>query len=139
MVRVPGKAARDVRGYGTAHERERRKWARVVACGNGVCCRCGEPIPAGTASAGWHLDHTDDRLGYRGIAHASCNLKAGASLGGRRRARQRKARAAVAAPGPRADAQALDRPGFRRVSRPWSKDVVSIDGRLYMPIEGGVS
>jgi hypothetical protein len=39
------------------------------------------------------LDHTDDRAGYRGFAHAKCNREAGARLGNeRRRARRERAR-----------------------------------------------
>jgi hypothetical protein len=29
-----------------------------------------------------HLDHTEDRTGYRGFAHASCNVLDGARRGG---------------------------------------------------------
>jgi len=40
-----------------------------------ACSRCGYPVhPADT----WDLDHTDDRTGYLGPAHAHCNRAAGA-------------------------------------------------------------
>jgi hypothetical protein len=58
------------RGYGTRHQAERKKWIPVVNAGNAVCTRCGRPIVAGTA---WDLDHTDDRRGYLGPAHRTCN------------------------------------------------------------------
>ena len=32
-----------------------------------------------------HLDHTDDRTGYLGLSHASCNESSGASEGNRAR------------------------------------------------------
>jgi hypothetical protein len=38
-----------------------------------VCSRCGGPI---SPRERWHLDHTDDRRGYIGVAHAYCNLRA---------------------------------------------------------------
>lgn len=60
------------RGYGAAHQRERRKWADIVNAGFAVCSRCDQPIQPGTQ---WHLDHTDDRTGYLGPAHAVCNLR----------------------------------------------------------------
>jgi hypothetical protein len=34
------------------------------------CARCGEPVLPGQR---WDLDHTDDRLGWLGPSHASCN------------------------------------------------------------------
>lgn len=61
------------RGYGSAHQRERKRWAQAVEMG-GVCCsRCGRPIEPATR---WHLDHSDDRGGYRGPSHAYCNTVA---------------------------------------------------------------
>jgi hypothetical protein len=70
------------RGYGTAHLRERAKWKLVVDSGRASCCLCGDPIEPGSK---WHLDHTPDRSGYRGPAHAACNMRDGARRG---RARQ---------------------------------------------------
>jgi hypothetical protein len=79
-------ASSSARGYGTEHQRERRRWARVVAQGIACCCLCGHPILPGTP---WHLDHTPDRSGYRGVAHAVCNLSDGARRGNRMRRRPR--------------------------------------------------
>ena len=42
------------RGYGTKHQRERQKWARLVNAGNEHCVRCGGPILPGQK---WDLDH----------------------------------------------------------------------------------
>lgn len=71
------------RGYGAAHNRERAKWKPRVEAGHATCCLCGEPIKPGSK---WHLDHTPDRSGYRGVAHASCNTSDGATRGNRARA-----------------------------------------------------
>lgn len=56
----------------------RKALGELVAAGRAVCCRCGRPIVPGSA---WHADHTDDRSGYRGAAHAACNLRAAARKG----------------------------------------------------------
>jgi len=58
------------RGYGIEHQRKRLEMAPLVAAGNVRCSRCGEPILPGQA---WDADHRDDRVGYRGPSHASCN------------------------------------------------------------------
>lgn len=63
------------RGYGTAHQQERRKWKPIVEAGEATCCLCHYPIDPGTP---WHLDHTPDRSAYRGVAHAACNVRDGA-------------------------------------------------------------
>jgi hypothetical protein len=58
------------RGYGTAHQRERKRWAREVEKGVVACARCGRPIAPGTP---WDLDHLPDRSGYLGPSHRRCN------------------------------------------------------------------
>ena len=81
MVKPGGTVAR---GYGHGHRAARRHWAPIVAAGNGWCCEeiclMGDRwIAPGTA---WHLAHHADRsLGYRGPAHAKCNLVEGARRG----------------------------------------------------------
>lgn len=58
------------RGYGRDHRRLRKKVAQAVALGAATCARCGGAI---SPSDPWDLDHTDDRSGYLGPSHASCN------------------------------------------------------------------
>jgi hypothetical protein len=77
----PVTASTAARGYGAVHEAEWRRWKPLVEAGEAVCVRCGLLILPGTA---WHLDHTDDKLGFRGVSHARCNVKAAARLGSRR-------------------------------------------------------
>ena len=68
-----GKPSRHLRGYGSTHDARRRQVKPLVDSGNAVCSRCGNPI---SPREQWHLDHTDDRTGYLGVAHAYCNLRA---------------------------------------------------------------
>lgn len=70
------------RGYGAAHDRERKRWLLVVRAGQAICSRCRKPI---AHDEPWDLDHTDDRTGYNGPAHRSCNRTAGAVKGNRQR------------------------------------------------------
>ena len=58
------------RGYGAPHQRLRRAIAVQVDAGQALCTRCGQLIEPGSA---WDLDHTDDRSGYLGPAHAAHN------------------------------------------------------------------
>jgi hypothetical protein len=67
--------SRHARGYTNAHVARRRQLEPLVATGQVSCCRCGELIQPDQL---WHLDHTDDRRGYLGPAHATCNLRAAA-------------------------------------------------------------
>lgn len=62
------------RGYGSDHQRRRKEMLSRFSPGD-PCVRCGWPIADPTRA---HLDHTDDRTGYLGLAHARCNLAAGA-------------------------------------------------------------
>lgn len=80
---VPGGTT--ARGYGYQHQRLRA--ALLAAAIGQPCSRCGQPMLHGQEL---HLDHTDDRGGYRGMAHASCNVKAGARKGADLRQRQRR-------------------------------------------------
>jgi hypothetical protein len=68
------KASSAARGYGPAHQRLRAEWQARVAKGGVDCCLCGLAIGV---SEPWHLDHTEDRKGYRGAAHRVCNLREG--------------------------------------------------------------
>jgi hypothetical protein len=62
------------RGYGPAHQRERRRWQARIDRAPVPCARCTTPIGPGDA---WHLDHADDRQGYLGPSCARCNAAAG--------------------------------------------------------------
>lgn len=64
------RGTRQQRGYDAAHDRLRARWAPKVATGQVNCARCHKRIGALDE---WHLDHTDDRAGYLGPSHASCN------------------------------------------------------------------
>lgn len=63
------------RGLGSLHQSLRRSWATIVRRGLAKCSRCGDPI---AADGLWDLDHTEDRSGWLGAAHRSCNRRAGA-------------------------------------------------------------
>ncbi len=67
--------SRHARGYTNAHVARRRQLEPLVATGQVSCCRCGQLIQPGQP---WHLDHRDDRSGYLGPSHATCNLRAAA-------------------------------------------------------------
>jgi hypothetical protein len=77
----PGATTRG--GWGHEHQRRRAAIAPLVNTGHATCCRCDEPIHAGEE---WHLDHSDDRAGYLGVSHATCNLRAAAAVTNGRRA-----------------------------------------------------
>jgi len=78
------------RGYGRRHQQIRRTLLlaladRVAAGITDLCPRCQHPIHPNQPL---DLDHTDDRSGYRGLAHRTCNRRAGAEKTNRmRRAR----------------------------------------------------
>jgi hypothetical protein len=85
-VTAKGSTAR--RGYGAAHARLRKSWARRIEAGEAVpCARCGLPITAGMH---WDLGHVDgSRTEHSGPEHRRCN-RATASRQPRRRRATRK-------------------------------------------------
>ena len=72
------KASTTARGYGATHRAIRAKL--LPGAYGQPCTRCGKPMQPGQAL---HLDHNEDRTGYLGFAHASCNRRAGACKGAR--------------------------------------------------------
>ena len=77
------RGTRQQRGYDRHHDKLRAQWAPQVATGQVNCARCHQPIHPG---APWHLDHTDDRTGYLGPSHQTCNTSAGARVANTQRA-----------------------------------------------------
>ena len=76
-ARGSGSAKTRARGYGTEHQALR---ARLLPLAIGTACPlCGDVMGEGDEL---HLDHTEDRSGYRGIVHAACNVADGARRGG---------------------------------------------------------
>ena len=57
------------RGYGAAHQAERARLLQLWQPGD-ACAHCGGPMET---TEGLDLAHTEDRTGYRGLAHAECN------------------------------------------------------------------
>ena len=86
---MPVNGTTNQRGYGPRHKRARAEAKKVVDRGEAYCCRCGRWIDPSLRDARglemWELDHTDDRSGYRGPAHRSCNRRAGAIKGNKQR------------------------------------------------------
>lgn len=71
------------RGYGGKHQRERERWRRrveagLIDCHANVCVESSRWIAPGTP---WDLGHTDDRKGYTGPEHSTCNRRAGGRNG----------------------------------------------------------
>lgn len=72
------------RGYGYEHQLLR---ARLLPLAYGTSCHfCDVVMREGDDL---HLDHTEDRSGYRGIVHAACNVADGARRGGEAMRRKR--------------------------------------------------
>jgi hypothetical protein len=69
------KASTTGRGYGWKHQQARADAIRNMQDG-AACSRCGRPMRRSQAGL-LDLDHTDDRAGYRGLAHRTCNRRAG--------------------------------------------------------------
>jgi hypothetical protein len=66
--------------YGGPHQATRR--ALLPDAYGRPCPRCGLPMLPGQAL---DLDHTDDRAGYLGMSHSTCNRRAGGRVGAARR------------------------------------------------------
>lgn len=79
QARDAQRGSRQARGYTADHDRLRAWWKPYVDQGN-VDCRavvCLMPARPILIGQDWHLDHNDDRTGYRGPAHMLCNTSAG--------------------------------------------------------------
>jgi hypothetical protein len=61
--------------YRGAHDRERKRWAKLVAVGDVACARCGGLIDP---KAGFDLDHAPDGQSYLGPSHRRCNRRTAA-------------------------------------------------------------
>lgn len=78
-ARGSGKPSTAKRGYDYAHQLLR---AKLLPLAYGTpCALCGLVMNEGDEL---HLDHTEDRDGYRGMTHAACNVLDGARRGGQR-------------------------------------------------------
>jgi hypothetical protein len=71
---MPGVGTTGARGYGLSHKAERERWRPKVDAGLVDCARCGDRIEPGRP---WDLGHTDDRTGWTGPEHVTCNRRAG--------------------------------------------------------------
>jgi hypothetical protein len=60
-------------GWGNQHQKLRK--ALLPSAYGTPCVRCGLPMLPGQKL---HLDHNDDRTGWLGFSHQSCNLRAAA-------------------------------------------------------------
>jgi hypothetical protein len=67
------RGSRQDRGYDREHDRQRARWAPVVARGTVTCAKCSRLIEAGQE---WDLGHTDDRTTWTGPEHQRCNRQA---------------------------------------------------------------
>ena len=80
------------RGYGAEFTRERKRVAKIVNGGRGICTRCGGPILVINGEAEpWDLGHDDiDRSIIRGAEHRACNRGTAAHTAARRRGKRRE-------------------------------------------------
>lgn len=71
------------RGYGSAHQTEKRRLNPIIFEDGAWCCavECLMPtrlIPPGTRSWEWHLGHDRARTRWTGPEHPKCNVTDGA-------------------------------------------------------------
>lgn len=84
---MPRPGPRSERGYDSDHESARR--ALLPFAYGSPCPLCGQVMELGQPL---DLDHTDDRSGYVGMAHARCNRRKGGRKAAARRAERRNRR-----------------------------------------------
>jgi hypothetical protein len=89
VSRARSKRGTTERGYGWTHQKARQRAVRDLRDGQ-PCPRCGQAMWRSQAKL-LDLDHTDDRAGYRGLAHRACNRRAGQAVGARQRVGTRRA------------------------------------------------
>lgn len=88
MTFANAKTSRASRGYGAAHQAQRRAALAAMVDGD-PCARCFEPM---YRSQRLELDHNDDRTAYLGLSHRRCNQLAAAKKGGRVTSLRKRAR-----------------------------------------------
>ncbi len=71
--------SRQARGYDAEHDRQRQRWARIVASGAALCANpvCLQPTRHIAPDEPWDLGHNEDRTGWRGAEHQLCNRSEG--------------------------------------------------------------
>lgn len=85
---MPSKGSTAAKGYGAAHEAQRRAWKPRVArgevdCHAVVCLELDRRIAPGSE---WHLGHNPERTRWTGPEHPLCNTTEGAVRGNAQRA-----------------------------------------------------
>lgn len=82
------------RGYGYRDHQKPRAQAFAALPEWSPCCRCHRTMwkwaKDERGRSALHWDHNDQRDGYLGFAHDTCNRKAGAANGGRAAAAHRR-------------------------------------------------
>lgn len=68
-ARRNARAPRAQRGYGTEHRKVREQLLARFQPGD-PCALCGKPM---TSSRDLDLAHNEDRSGWKGLSHATCN------------------------------------------------------------------
>lgn len=80
-------ASTNERGYGSAHQAERRKYQKriergeVFVCARAAIGECDHPQDLITVGSDWDLGHNADRTAWTGPEHVDCNRRAGGRNG----------------------------------------------------------
>jgi hypothetical protein len=95
-ARVRWRGTTAQRGYGTSHQRERRRLLALWRPGQ-PCARCGQPIwvlsvttARGPRVSVVDLGHTPGRDAYTGLEHRWCNRAEGATRGNQSRGQAKR-------------------------------------------------